>query len=61
MIFNNIWWYKMVLLFNFIAARFCFQSFETFGQNLVSFRLFQILEISDLALTKDKKVNIAVT
>jgi len=34
---------------------------KVFGKISVSFGVFQILEISDLAMAKDKKVNIAVT
>ncbi len=54
-----------MLLFNFIQ----FWNFslslslfsKVFGKILVSFRLFRILEISDLAMAKDRKFNIAVT
>jgi hypothetical protein len=34
---------------------------KVLGKISVSFGLFQIMEISDLAMAKDKKVNIAVT
>jgi hypothetical protein len=34
---------------------------KVFGKIFVSFGLFQILEILDLAMVKDEEVNIAVT
>jgi hypothetical protein len=34
---------------------------DKFGKISVLFRLFQILEILDLAMAKDEKVNIALT
>jgi hypothetical protein len=34
---------------------------EVYAKSLVLFRLFQFLEISDLAMAKDEEVDIAVT
>ncbi len=61
---NETKWYK-IWMSNFI--QFCNSSllllrfFKVFGKILVSFGLFQILEISDLGMVRDKKVNVAVT
>jgi hypothetical protein len=64
LVMNETKWYK-IWMYNFI--QFCNLSLlllrflKVFGKILVSFRLFQILEISDLGMAKDKKVNVAVT
>ncbi len=53
------------LLSNFIQFRYFLLSLSKFmilfGKILVSFKLFQISEILDLAMAQNKKLNIAVT
>jgi hypothetical protein len=63
--FKNTTQYKTILSSHF--AVFCFLLLslsivlKVFGKISVSFGLFQILEILDLSMAKDEKVNIAVT
>jgi len=61
MTFNQISWYKtfFIQFSNFSLSLSMF--LKVFGKNLVSFRLFCILEISDLAMAIDKEFNNTVT